>query len=150
MQMELILKKLTLLEGIGTLSIEDVLSAVELEPNADKRAIILGALARRHKLPGLFDPVDGVYYDLYGRRERRPSSDVVRQLGAACLVPPSAQTSVFGWFGAGELKKEMEQSSFECNLADYLVRTINKLDQLIKVITPTPTKENKKFTKYKS
>ena len=132
MQLKLLLETLDRLdEGL----FKKVQAAVELEPDPGRRAMILAKMARDNNLPGLYDPVDGTYYNINGEQERSPDNAVTAQLGKFGLVPPNAKTSMFGLWGADDVKAGAISQSAGLNTADERDEKIARLNDLIKKVS---------------
>jgi len=132
MQLKLLLETLDRLdEGL----FKKVQAAVELEPDPGRRAMILAKMARDNNLPGLYDPVDGTYYNIDGERERSPDNAVTAQLGKLGLVPPNAKTSMFGLWGADDVKTGAVSQSASLNTSDERDEKIARLNVLIKKVS---------------
>ena len=144
MQLKLLLETLDRLEE-GT-RMKAVKAAVEMEPDAGRRAMILAKLARENDLPGLYDPTDGVYYNVNGEKERSPDNAITQKLGSLGLVPMNAQTSMFGLWGADDVKQSAISHSFDLNWAEEVNDNIKRLNDLVKQISVN-LKESKKRKK---
>jgi hypothetical protein len=128
------------------LTLKSVKAAVEIEPDAGRRAMILAKLAAENNLPGLYDPTDGTYYNVNGEKERSPDNAITQRLGSVGLVPMNAQTSMFGLWGADDVKQGAISQSFDLNWNAEVDDNIKRLNDLVKQISVN-LKESKKRKK---
>jgi len=128
------------------LTLKSVKAAVEIEPDAGRRAMILAKLAAENNLPGLFDPTDGTYYNVNGEKERSPDNAITQRLGSVGLVPMNAQTSMFGLWGADDVKQGAISQSFDLNWNAEVDDNIKRLNDLVKR-NSVNLKESKKRNK---
>jgi hypothetical protein len=143
MQLRLLLETLDRLdEGL----FKTVKAAVELEPDPDKRRMILAKIAQENNLPGLYDPTDGTYYNVNGEMERSPDNAITQKLGSLGLVPKNAKTSMFGFWGADDVKNAAVNHTVDINGREYTDELLGKLNDLVKKVGAN-LKESKKRKK---
>ena len=133
MQLKLLLEALDRLDE--KISEKAIMQAVNMAPTNSERAMILAKLARENNLPGLYDPTDGIYYNVNGERERSPDSETTKMLAKLGLLPPNAQTNMFGMFGSDKIDDLGKQHSFDINYKEKVNELIQRLSELTDMIS---------------
>jgi hypothetical protein len=133
MQLRLLLEALDRLDE--KISEKAIMQAVNMAPTNSERAMILAKLARENNLPGLYDPTDGIYYNVNGERERSPDSETTKMLANLGLLPKNAQTNMFGMFGSDKIDDLGKQHSFDINYKEKVNELIQRLSELTDMIS---------------
>ncbi len=124
-QNKLLAEAESLLEREG-LRLSDIEQAVGRELDANKRAQILGQMAKKYGYSGLFDPNTGKFVNSDGKFATIGAYQVeVERLADDGLIPSSAKTS--NW-GMGKDEKEAKPGSFKMQ---DLLANVDKADDLL-------------------